>query len=88
MKNFPSCREVRERLTDYAEGSLSFRERAALRFHLLICTACNAFFQGLRRLPGVARHLLAPEQPPPAEAGEALAGALRRLGGPGHSHRD
>ena len=48
MRNFPSCREVRERLTDYTEGSLSLRERIALRFHLLICGACNAFFQGLR----------------------------------------
>jgi anti-sigma factor ChrR (cupin superfamily) len=86
MRNFPSCREVRERLTDYAEGRLSFRERAALRFHLLICAACNAFWQGLRKLPGVSRYLLVPEDPPPPEAAQALAAALRKLGGSGHSH--
>jgi len=86
MRNFPSCREVRERLTDYTEGSLSLRERIALRFHLLICGACNAFFQGLRQVPGVARLLLKPEDPAPAEAAEALAGALRKLGGHGHRH--
>jgi hypothetical protein len=86
MNNFPSCREVRERLTDYTEGRLTLRERAALRFHLLICVACNAFYQGLLKLPGVARHLLAPEDPPPSEADAALAGALRHLGGHGHPH--
>ena len=81
MKLLPSCREVRERLTDYSEGSLGFRERASVRLHLLLCAACNAFYRGLRALPGVARFLLGPEQPPPPEAGRALEGALRRIGG-------
>jgi hypothetical protein len=81
MKLLPTCREVRERLTDYSEGSLSLRERASLRMHLLLCTACSTFYRGLRALPGVARFLLKPEQPPPAEATQALEGALRRLGG-------
>ena len=80
MKLLPSCREVRERLTDYTEGTLTFRERLSLRFHLLICSACTAFYRGLRALPGVARFLLPPEQPPPAEAAQALEGALRRIG--------
>jgi hypothetical protein len=80
MKIFPSCREVRERLTDYTEGTLSFRERLSLRFHLLICAACNAFFLGLRQVPWVARYLLPPGEPPADEAGQALAGALRHRG--------
>jgi predicted anti-sigma-YlaC factor YlaD len=84
MKLLPSCREVRERLTDYTEGTLSFRERVSLRMHLLICSACTAFYRGLRALPGVARFLLEPEQPPPAEASQALSGALRRIAG--HDH--
>jgi len=84
MKLLPSCREVRERLTDYAEGSLTFRERAAIRLHLLLCSACDAFYRGLRKLPGVARFFLGPEQPPPPEAAQALEGALRRIGG--HRH--
>ncbi len=79
MKLLPSCREVRERLTDYAEGELTFRERAAVRLHLLLCAACAAFHRGLQALPGVARLLLAPEQPPPAEAARALEAALRRI---------
>ena len=81
MKLLPSCREVRERLTDYTEGTLSFRERVSLRMHLLICSACNAFYRGLRALPGVARRLSGPEQPPPPEAARALAEALRHLRG-------
>jgi predicted anti-sigma-YlaC factor YlaD len=81
MKLLPSCREARERLTDYAEGSLAPRERAALWYHLLICSACNAFYRGLRALPGVARRLSGPEQPPPPEAARALAEALRHLRG-------
>jgi anti-sigma factor ChrR (cupin superfamily) len=84
VKLLPSCREVRERLTDYAEGSLTLRERASMWVHLLVCSACTAFYHGLRALPGVARLLLPPEDPAPAEAARALEGALGRLGG--HRH--
>jgi len=81
MKLLPTCREVRERLTDYSEGSLSFRERVSVRMHLLLCVACNAFYRGLRAVPGVARFLLGPEPPPPPpEAAKALEASLRRIG--------
>jgi hypothetical protein len=80
MKLLPSCREVRERLTDYAEGALAPRERIGVWLHLLVCTACDAFYRGLRALPRLARGLLGSEGPPPAEAADALQGALRRLG--------
>lgn len=80
MKLLPSCREVRERLTEYAEGSLGPRERASMWLHLLICSACDAFYRGLRALPGAARFLLGPEEPPPSEAARSLEGALRRIG--------
>jgi len=85
VKLMPSCREVRERLTDYSEGALTARERASLWLHLLLCSACTAFYRGLRALPGVARPAaLPPEEPPPAEAAEALSAALRRIAG--HRH--
>lgn len=80
MRLLLNCREVRERLTDYAEGALTRRERAAVWFHLLVCSACDAFYRGLRALPRLAKGLLGPEGPPPPEAAEALRGALRRLG--------
>ena len=82
MRLMPTCREARERLTDYTEGTLCWRERLALRLHLLVCSACNAFFRSLRSLPGVARFLLGPEPAP--EAGQALEAALRQLRG--HRH--
>jgi predicted anti-sigma-YlaC factor YlaD len=81
MKLLPSCREVRDHLTEYAEGTLTRRERASLWLHLLLCTACFAFYQGLRRLPGVARALLGAQGAPPEEAAEALRAALRRIAG-------
>ena len=77
MKLLPSCREVREHLTEYAEGAMPWRERLALRFHLLICAACNSFYQGLKALPGLAKRLLAQgEEPAPAEAIDAMNKAL------------
>jgi anti-sigma factor ChrR (cupin superfamily) len=78
MKLMISCREARERLTEYTEGTLSWRGRLALRWHLLICGACNAFYRGLKALPAAARFLLEPVEPP-AEAAHALEAALRRL---------
>jgi len=79
MTLLPSCRETRERLTDYAEGTLPVRERVLLWLHLLICSACTEFYRGLRALPRVARLLLTPEHPPPGEGAEALSAALRRI---------
>jgi anti-sigma factor ChrR (cupin superfamily) len=80
VKLIPSCREVREHLTEYAEGALPLRERLALRLHLLLCEACRAFNQGFQALPGIARFLLAHrEEPLPPEAVRALEGALRRI---------
>lgn len=79
MKLLFTCRDVRERLTDCAEGALTPRERALVWLHLLVCAACAAFERGLRALPGLAKGLLGAQEPPPAEAAEALKEALRRL---------
>ena len=82
MKLMPSCREVRERLTELDEGAVPGWERLALRFHLLICSACHGFHLGLRALPGVARRLLEhPAGAPPAEAVQALEQVLKRIAG-------
>jgi len=80
MKLMPSCREVREHLTEYAEGALPLKDRLALRFHLWLCAACNGFFHGLMALPVLARTLLAHAgEAPPPEALKALTGALQRF---------
>ena len=79
MKLMPTCREVREHLTEYSEGSLTRRERFSVWLHLLMCVACASFYKGLRALPRLAKVLLGAEGPPPAEAADALEKALRRL---------
>ena len=79
MKLTISCREARERLTEYSEGTLSFRSRLELRLHLLVCAACAAFERGLVALPAVARNLLEPGREVPGEAERALEAALKRL---------
>ena len=79
MKFLPSCRQTRERLTDYSEGALPLRWQVLLWMHLLICSACTAFYRGLRAVPGVAKFLTTPEEPPLAEVNEALSAALRRI---------
>jgi anti-sigma factor ChrR (cupin superfamily) len=81
MTLLPTCREVRERLTEYAEGALTRRERLGLWLHLLVCPACAAFRRGLLALPRLAKDLLGPGAAAP-EAGTALREALRRLAGP------
>jgi len=81
MKLMPSCREVRDHLTEYHEGALPFWARFTLRCHLLLCTACAGFDHGLRALPAMAKRLLAHcHEPAPPEAVKALDGALRRIG--------
>ena len=82
MRLLPSCREVREHLTELDEGALPWWQALALRFHLVICSACSGFQRGLRAVPGMARFLLGPvEAAPPAEAVQALEQVMRRIQG-------
>jgi anti-sigma factor RsiW len=43
------CRDVAALATEYAEGKLSGPRRLALRFHLLLCSACRLFLAQLER---------------------------------------
>lgn len=43
-----SCKEVTERAGDWTDGQLGFRERMAIRLHLLICRFCRRFLQQYR----------------------------------------
>jgi len=73
MKLLPSCHEVQTELTEYAEGVLPLSRRLGIRVHLLFCRVCAGFLRGLRALPGVAKHSLAPPEVPPEAATRALA---------------
>jgi predicted anti-sigma-YlaC factor YlaD len=60
-----TCRELVQTLaTDYLDVQLTWRERAAVRFHLLICNHCRRF---MRQMALVRSLLARRSEPPPAE---------------------
>ncbi len=73
MKLLPSCHDVQTELTEYAEGALPLSRRIGIRLHLLFCRVCAGFLRGLKALPGLAKHALAPPSAPPEAAVKALA---------------
>lgn len=66
----PTCRDMSELVTDYLERALPVRVRAGVRWHLLLCPACRAYFTQMR---GTVRLLAALPPRPPS------AGLLARL---------
>jgi predicted anti-sigma-YlaC factor YlaD len=44
-----------ELVTDYMEGGLTARAWVAARVHLLLCGACRAYYDQLRRTVGLLR---------------------------------
>ena len=44
-----SCRELSETATDYLEGTLSLRQRASVKMHLLMCKHCRAYIDQLAK---------------------------------------
>jgi hypothetical protein len=62
------CRDVSAMATDFMEGSLSWRQRLAVRLHLAVCAGCRAFMQQMRRTVRLIGSLPVPPPPPAAEA--------------------
>lgn len=75
----PSCKEVRELLTEYMDGNLPVHKRMGIRFHLMMCKACGGLIKALRALPKFTREVLSPPADPPPEAKEALQSVLERI---------
>lgn len=44
-----SCRDLSETATDYLEGNLTLRQRASVKFHLLMCKHCRAYVDQLAK---------------------------------------
>lgn len=65
-----SCRELTERVTDFTEGHMPYRERMNLRIHLLMCRGCRNFVAQVRTTAGLAGRIAAPE--PSAQAQQGL----------------
>ena len=45
----PKCREMTELSTDYLEHALSWRVRLAVRWHLVLCGMCRAYYDQLAK---------------------------------------
>jgi len=78
------CRDVSGLATDFLEGDLGWRQRLAVRLHLLVCDGCRAFLGQMRRTVRLVASL--PVPPPTAEVEAKLLGTLSdpppRTGGP------
>ena len=40
----PSCRDMTELSTDYLENTLGWRRRFGVRWHLVLCGMCRAYY--------------------------------------------
>jgi anti-sigma factor RsiW len=63
-----SCRETRERLSDYLEGNLGARTRARISRHLARCKHCQALLESLTRTLDQLRSLGSIDQGSPEPA--------------------
>lgn len=63
-----TCRETRDRLSDYLEGDLGARTRTRIRGHLARCKHCHALLESLTRTLEQLRALgsIGPGPPEPA----------------------
>jgi anti-sigma factor RsiW len=63
-----SCRETRDRLSDYLDDELGARTRTRIRRHLSRCKRCQALLESLTRTLEQLRPLGSIEQLEPAPA--------------------
>ncbi|WP_372719689.1 zf-HC2 domain-containing protein [Immundisolibacter sp.] len=52
-----SCRDFTEQATDYLESQLGWRQRLAIRLHLLVCEGCRRYLRQYRAVCGALRGL-------------------------------
>lgn len=78
-----SCAEVSRLASERADRPLTWRERLAFRFHLMMCRNCARYARQLELLGRAARRLGRREPPEdlpglPSDARERIADRLRR----------
>lgn len=44
------CQQLVEKVTDYLEGDLDPRDRAAVEAHLTVCAHCSGYVEQVRRM--------------------------------------
>ena len=77
----PTCRDMSELVTDYLERALPARTWLGVRWHLVLCGACRAYFAQMRETVGLLGRL--PRQAPPPGAEDKILAGLPP--GPGKS---
>jgi predicted anti-sigma-YlaC factor YlaD len=45
----PKCRDMTELSTDYFERTINWRLRLAMRWHLVLCSMCRAYYDQLAK---------------------------------------
>jgi anti-sigma factor RsiW len=70
-----TCREIAELVTDYLEGSLTFRERIRFHMHVGLCFACRRYLRQMKYTIATLRQL--PPDPIPAHVKEELLARFR-----------
>jgi hypothetical protein len=68
MLGIPTCRDMSELVTDYLEHALPVRIWMGARWHLVLCPACQRYYDQMRQ---TIRLLASGPLPPPGEAEEA-----------------
>jgi len=68
-----SCKELVARSSDFLDGQLSFREKLAVRRHLLLCKNCRRFIKQMHLTQQVLRKLPEAASPELEQLAERLA---------------
>ncbi|MEX0903697.1 MAG: zf-HC2 domain-containing protein [Pseudohongiellaceae bacterium] len=71
-----NCRNITRNASDYLERHLVWRQRLAIRLHLMMCRHCSRFVSQLHSTV-LCLHHLSPDELPAANA-EAIATAARQ----------
>jgi len=56
-RDYLTCREMVELVTEYLEGAMSPREMAIFEAHLSVCPGCTAYFEQMRQTIRMAGRL-------------------------------
>ena len=76
-KDYFTCREMVELVTEYLEGAMPPRERAIFEAHLSVCPGCTAYFEQMRQTIGALGTLTEDDIAPAAR--DELLEIFRRL---------
>jgi anti-sigma factor RsiW len=63
----PTCKEITDLVTEYAEGNLSLLDRIRFQMHIGMCRNCRRYVRQVKATAGALGLLPEPEMPPELE---------------------